>query len=219
MNPRRTARAAALLLLAGCSAAGTDAEPWPDASWPGSSWIELFDGTSLGGFVATDFGGQGPVEVAGGALHLGIGSPLTGVTWSGTPPHGAYELEVVAARQVGSDFFMGLTFPVADQHLTLVLGGWGGTVCGLSNLDGLDAAHNETRVHHAFTTGRDYTARVVVTADRVAVWLDGAPLLVTRLAGRRCSLRPEVLLSRPLGLACFLCAASVRQIRWRPREN
>lgn len=205
-----TARRLALLAALAATNAGCGTAPAP------APWTELFDGRSLGEFAVTDFGGQGPVTVERGRLRLGMGSPLTGVTWTGALPGREYELEVTAARHLGVDFFCGLTFPVGEAHLTLVLGGWGGSVCGLSNLDGEDAAHNHTRVVHRFETDRDYVIRVAVTNDRVDVTLDGEPLLGTDLAARTCGLRPEVLLSRPLGFACFLTEASLRSLRWRP---
>jgi hypothetical protein len=179
----------------------------------------LFDGSSLGQFVSTDFGGQGEVTVHDGRLQLGIGNPLTGVTWTGPLPPREYELEVTSRREDGSDFFCGLTFPVGDSHLTLVLGGWGGSVCGLSSLNGLDAAHNDTRRTRYFAPGRDYTASVCVTRERVVVTLDAERFLDVELAGRECGLRPEVLLSRPLGLASFLTVASVRSCRWRELKH
>jgi hypothetical protein len=36
----------------------------------------------------------------------------------------------------GSDFFAALTFPVNDLFCTLINGGWGGMLVGLSSLDG-----------------------------------------------------------------------------------
>lgn len=204
MNPHHLPAVAALA-LAGCATAPTAAP-----------WIELFDGRSLGGFAITDFGGQGEVDVAGDRLRLGIGSPLTGVTWTGAVPRGDYELEVVAARDLGNDFFCGLTFPVGDAHLTLVLGGWGGALCGFSSLDGNDAANNDTRTLRRFAPGRDYHVHVAVRADRVEAHLDGEPLCAIDPRRHRLGLRPEVLLSRPLGIASFATAASVRTVRWRP---
>ncbi|MCA8977139.1 MAG: DUF1080 domain-containing protein [Planctomycetes bacterium] len=179
-------------------------------------WHELFDGRSLNGFTATEFGGEGEVRVEDRAIHLGFGSPLTGITFQGPLPPDDYELEVTARRVAGNDFFCGLTFPVGHGHLTLVLGGWGGAVCGLSSLDGDDASSNPTRTLRHFVTGRDYTALLRVTADEVAVSIDGEPFLVADLRGRRLGLRPEMELSRPLGLASFATAAAVRSLRWRP---
>jgi hypothetical protein len=183
---------------------------------PAAPWVELFDGRSLGAFVSTEFGGEGEVVVRDGAIHLGFGSPLTGITWTGAPPPaGDYELEVTASRRLGSDFFCGLTFPVGDAHLTLVLGGWGGTVCGLSSLDGLDAAHNATRTLRRFETGRPYTVRVAVAAGRVVATLDGQLLCAAESSRHTLSLRPEVELQRPLGLACYATQATVHAVRWR----
>ena len=205
MNGRPTVGAAfALLVLSACRVA--PAEP---------AWIELFDGRSLGGFQTTDFGGQGEVVVRDGRLQLGSGSPLTGVTWTGALPHGDYELELVGRRESGSDFFCGLTFPVGDAHLTLVLGGWGGSLCGLSSLDGNDAAHNNTRVLRSFQNGRDHTIRLSITPTRVAVAIDGDALLTADLRGHALGVRPEVQLSRPLGLASFATDASFTLLRWR----
>ena len=184
---------------------------------PEPAWRELFDGRTLDGFVATQFGGEGEVAVRRGAIELGIGSPLTGITWTGVPPCGDYELEVVATRVQGGDFFCGLTFPVGERHLTLVLGGWGGTVCGLSSLDGLDAAHNATRTLRRFDIGRAYTIHIAVAPETIVVQLDGAPFLTASLRGQALSLRPEVDLCRPLGLASFATAAAIHAVRWRPR--
>lgn len=202
----RPLHAATLLLLCGaCSTAPAEAP-----------WIDCFDGASLAQWEVTDFGGQGPVAVSGGCIELGFGSPLTGITYTGTPPSGSYELEVRAARLDGRDFFCGLTFPVRDAHLTLVLGGWGGSLVGLSSLDGKDAARNETRTSHAFETGRAYEIRVVVTPERVTVAVDGAAKIDADLRGRELGLRPEVLLSRPLGIASFTTRSAVHSVRWRP---
>ncbi len=192
-------------LLAACAAPPTAAP-----------WTELFDGRSLQGVEVTKFGGEGEVVVRDGAVELDFGTPLTGLTWTGAPPVGDYDLEVTAARVDGTDFFCGLTFPVRDAHLTLVLGGWGGSLCGISSLDGDDASSNETRTLHRFEEGRDYRVLVRVRGELLEVDLDGSPFLRVPLAGRRLSLRPEVELSRPLGVASFGTRARVRTLRWRP---
>lgn len=151
----------------------------------------------------------------GGVLVLEPGSPLTGVLLAADLPE-RYELEVCAARLQGNDFFCALTFPVAGAHLTLVLGGWGGTVCGLSNLDGLDAAHNDTRRLHHFETGVVQRVRLVVTPARVAVTLAGEPFLACDLRGRQLSLRAEMAPCRPLAVASYATRAAVASVRWRP---
>ncbi len=202
-----------LLVLAACASVALPTAPEAPA------WTPLFSGTSLGDFVSTDFGGQGEVAVRDGRIHLGFGSPLTGITWTGAAPTGSYELEVVAARADGSDFFAGITFPVGDDHLTLVLGGWGGSLCGLSSIDGNDAAHNDTRTHRQFADHVDHTVHIVVTGAAVAAALDGAPLCRAERSGHRFSLRPEVTLQKPLGIASFATASCIRSVRWRPLQG
>ncbi|MCU0865710.1 MAG: DUF1080 domain-containing protein [Planctomycetes bacterium] len=205
-----------LLLPAWLWFAGCQAPPPPAAPWQ-----SLFDGAGLGPFTATAFGGEGEVAVRDGRLQLGQGSPLTGVHWTGPLqtgplPSGDYELELVARRELGNDFFCGLTFPVGSDHLTLVLGGWGGSVCGLSNLDGLDASRNATRTLRHFAAGVDHRVQLRVQRERVEVLVDGAPLLSIDPRQHRLALRPEVELCRPLGLCSYNTAASFPELRWRP---
>jgi hypothetical protein len=219
MNASNTARRTAgclvcsllaFSLLVSCSAPAAipaTAEP---------AWIELFDGQTLQGWQVTQFGGEGEVRVHDAAMQLGMGSPLTGIHLTAPPPTGEYELEVIAARIDGTDFFCGLTFPVGTDHLTLILGGWGGSVCGLSNLDGSDAARNATRTLKGFQAGQDYTATVRVTASDIQVLLDGQPFLSHKLNQTTLSLRPEVMLCRPLGIASFDTIARIKSVRWRP---
>jgi hypothetical protein len=180
-------------------------------------WRALFDGKSLHGWKSTAFGGEGDVYVEDGQLWLDFGATLTGITYTGQDlPHGDYELRLEAKRVDGSDFFCGLTFPVRDAHLSLIVGGWGGALVGLSSLDGQDASENETRRSMAFRKQTWYRIRAQVTADRVRVWIDDQPVIDQSISSRQLSLRPEVDLSKPLGIASWQTRAAIRKIEWRP---
>lgn len=209
----RIALGTCLVAAAGCHGAAAPVLPTAGAA---HAWQDLFDGASLQGWQPSGFGGDGEVAVQDGAIVLGMGSPLTGLTRTEVPFGPQYELEVVAARLLGNDFFAAVTFPVGEQHLTLVLGGWGGTVCGFSNLDGLDANHNQTRSLRSFERGRDYRIRVAVDAGMVTAWLDDQELCRTPRAGVAIGLRNEMLVSTPLGISNFATEARVRSVRWRP---
>lgn len=193
--------------LAGCAVPPDDA----------AAWIELFDGTDLGEWRITDFGAQGEVRVEDGRIILDVGDPLTGITWKGAVPTGDYELSVRAARLSGSDFFCGLTFPVGAAHCSLILGGWGGALTGLSCIDGADASRNETTGHRRFVPGRFYDIVVRVQQDRIVATVDGENVVDVAVAGRRLSVRPEVDLSRPLGIASFMTRAAIERVAWRAR--
>ena len=181
-----------------------------------ADWAPLFDGATLGQWEQTSFGGEGPVSVRDGAIVLGMGDPLTGITWTGAPVPAAYEIALEAARLAGSDFFCGLTFPVGVSHCSLILGGWGGTTVGLSSLDGRDASENETTREMRFADNRWYRVRVAVTAAHIRAWLDDDPIVEVATTGRRIGIRPELDVSRPLGIASYRTRAGVRAIRLRP---
>jgi hypothetical protein len=179
-------------------------------------WKSLFDGESLAGWKITRFGGEGDVLVEEGKLVLGFGSPLTGVTYEKEFPKVDYEVEVETQRIEGNDFFCGLTFPVHDSHCSLILGGWGGALVGISSLDGLDASENETQKFMNFKKGQWYDVRVRVTKQEIKAWIDNEQVVQVALEGRKISTRPEVDLSKPLGVATFQTRAAIRKIRYRP---
>jgi len=196
------------LLASGCAGASKSNQTDP--------WTSLFDGQSLGNWASTPFGGEGQVTVEDGAIVLPMGSPMTGVTWQGRPPMRTnYEVEFQAMRTLGNDFFCALTFPAGDQPCTLVLAGWGGSVVGLSNIDGADASQNETTTFHPFRNDQWYRVRLRVEEDHIAAWVDDKQLIDLDIAGKRLSIRPEVELSRPLGLATWTSEGRIKDLRWR----
>ena len=175
--------------------------------------VSLFDGKTLGQWKITDFGGQGDVYVKDGAIYLEMGSYTTGITWTGPVIRMNYEVTLEAMRVEGNDFFCALTFPVAEKPCTLVLGGWGGTVCGLSNIDFYDASENLTTRIVGFDNGRWYKVRLRVLPDRIRAWLDDEELVDVDTTGRHIDIRPEVDLSQPLGIATWVTTGAVRNIR------
>lgn len=204
-------RLLALLALGAASAcAGTG------SGSPESEWTPLLTAERRADWETTAFGGEGEIDAEDGLLVFEMGSPLTGLHWvGGELPRWDFELEVSACRLAGTDFFCGLTFPVGESHATLILGGWGGALTGLSCIDGADASMNETTAFIAYEQGREVTARVRVTRRRITTWLDGELLHEVELAGKTIGLRPEVLLSRPLGVAAFQTRAGLRALRMR----
>ncbi len=210
----------AILALGACRDSGRPAPPnEPNesdvAGKPQPSKTSLFDGRALGQWKITDFGGQGNVYVKDGSIFLEMGNDMTGVTWTGPLVRMDYEITLEAMRVAGSDFFCGLTFPVGDKPCSLVLGGWGGEVCGLSNIDYYDAADNETTQIISFENGRWYSVRLRVTPDRIEAWLDDEELVNIETTGRKIDIRPEVDLSQPLGVATWCTTGAVRNIHLR----
>lgn len=174
--------------------------------------VRLFDGHSLGQWKVTDFGGQGDVYVKDGAIYLEMGSYATGITWTGPVIRMNYEITLEAMRVEGNDFFCALTFPVADKPCTLVLGGWGGTLCGLSTIDYYDASENPTTTFYSFKKQTWYHVRLRVAPNRITAWLDGEQLVDLDTTDRRIDIRAEMDLCQPLGIATWVTTGAIRNI-------
>src|SRR5579872_1862095 len=145
---------------------------------PAAEWKPLFDGISLKGWRETPFTRHGKVQAEDGAILLGTGA-MTGITWTGDFPKTNYEVRLEAMRVDGYDFFAGITFPVGKSFCSWINGGWGGTVVGLSSIDGEDASENETSTARTFQSGRWYALLLRVTPDRIQAWIDGESLIDT----------------------------------------
>jgi hypothetical protein len=187
----------------------------PEAEPDTEGWRPLFNGHTLDGWEITNFGPQGPVNVSGSSVILNSGDGATGITWAGEFPVINYEISLEAMRIVGHDFFCGLTFPVGDQYCTLITGGWGGALVGISSIDGRDASENFTGTRIAFENGRWYTIRARVDRETILCFIDNEEIIRVPVTSHNFSVRSEVGLSRPLGIASWYTTAALRNIRFR----
>lgn len=178
-------------------------------------WQSLFDGRDLGRWKPTPFGGEGEVRVEAGLIRIAVGSDMSGITWQGEFPQTNFEVSLEARRDEGFDFFCGLTFPVDEGVCSLIVGGWGGTVVGLSSIDGLDASQNATTTAGDFESDRWYTIRARVTPEQIVCFIDDKQVVDQAVAGHAFDVRGELLPARPLGIATYATAASLRSLRWR----
>jgi hypothetical protein len=186
------------------------------APFEGEGWQAMFDGQSLAGWRETPFAGHGEVHCQAGVMVLNMGDPFTGINWTNEFPKMNYEVALDAMRVMGSDFFCGLTVPVGDTFCSLIVGGWGGSLVGISSLDGMDASENETTKFTSFETGRWYRIRLRVTEKRIEGWIDKEKLVDVATAERRISVRPgDIELCKPFGLAAWQTAAALREIKFR----
>jgi hypothetical protein len=175
--------------------------------------LSMFDGKTLDGWEITDFGPQGPVYVSEGKIILGMGEGCTGITWKRDFPDINYEVTLDAMRINGTDFFCGMTFPVNKDPCTLIVGGWGGTVVGLSSIDGKDASENATSTLRKFELNRWYHIGLRVTGKEITSWIDNDTVVDFDIGNRKLSIRPEVGLLRPFGIASWTTTAALRNIR------
>ncbi len=214
---------AALILVAGCCPCdyGTSAPPKPagppriDTLAPGARAV-LFNGKDLTGWhVIKDdiyFDRPGKVEVADGAMVLGVGQQLTGVQWKGKMLKGNYRITLQARRVEGEDFFCGLTFPVGGGHVSLILGGWGGSIVGLSNVDDFSAAENSTTRAITFTQGKWYDIEAEVSDKKILVALDDEVIIEQEITGHRFEVWPQQEPARPLGISTYDTKGAIRDV-------
>ena len=175
----------------------------------------LFNGRDLEGWRVASFDGGGAVTVlTNGIVACAAGDPFSGIVYTNTPLRMNYELSLEAMRVEGSDFFVALTIPVETNACTVIIGGWGGSLCGISSIDYMDASENQYSEGINLENKRWYTLRVRVTPGVFQVFLDET-LYTARVEFEdtsRFSLRTgsDIDKTLPLGLATYRTRA-----RWR----
>ncbi len=195
----------------------TAANPEKEQAAPDKDgWRSLLAKDGTAGWRTSEFGGDGEFSVKNGELLLEAGQPLTGVTYTKEFPKTNFEIRVEAKRIEGGDFFCGLTFPVGDGHASLICGGWGGGVVGLSSVDGYDASENSTSTYEDFKNDQWYRFRIRVDNESVTAWINDKEMFSQEREGHKFTVRGEVLASRPLGYCVFQSKVAVRNFQWRP---
>jgi len=188
----------------------------PSAPFEGEGWEPMFDGKTLTGWRETDFTGHGEIQCQAGLIVLNMGDPFTGINWTNDFPKMNYEVAFDAMRILGSDFFCGLTVPVSNSFCSLIVGGWGGSLVGISSLDSMDASENETTRFTSFDQNRWYRIRLRVTDAKLEAWIDKDKIVDVVTTDKRISVRPgDIELSKPFGLSCWQTTAALREIKMR----
>lgn len=176
-----------------------------------SKWTPLLKSDSLDGWEITNFGGEGAVEVREGVLMLERGEPMTGIHSKKKDfPQENYEMRWKARRMDGSDFFVGITFPVGKEFCSLISGGWGGGLVGISSINGNDASENETSGFRDFKNNKWYSFRVRVDKKQIKAWIDDQEVVSVDREGKSFSVRAEVMASRPLGYCVFQSVCEIK---------
>jgi len=190
--------------------------PTPLLDADSTEWQDLFDGRTLEGWKQIDYFQPGKVEVKDGTLVIGQGMPFTGIAWTSNVFRINFEIELEAKRSAGHDFFCGLTVPFKDSHCSLIVGGWGGGMFGISSIDGFDASENQTGSFLELKDNKWYRIRLRVSSRKLEAWLDGEKLIDQDVHGCVVSLRPgDIERCVPLGLATWETEGTVCNIRIR----
>lgn len=206
-----------LVALVACLAALSCASRAADAP----KAITLFDGKSLDDWQSVDIGGSGEVELEDGALVIKQGDSVSGAIYKKADklPLTNYEITLEARRTQGVDFFCGLTFPVGSVKTcaTLVIGGWGGSVTGISSIDGLDAAENSTGTYQRYKDNEWYKIKLRVTPKNLSAWVNDKQVIDADIEGKKISVRPGPIESYlPLSLTTFATTSEIKNVVLTP---
>jgi len=181
-----------------------------------AEWKSLFDGKTRKGWKQSDFFKPGKSSVKDGAIILEKGTKMTGLTYDGKDfPKMNYEVSLESKRIDGRDFFCTTTFPVGDSFCSFVVGGWGGSVTGLSSIDGIDASENQTGQGIEYKNDQWYKIRIRVTDKRVETWIDKEQTVDLDTSDVKLGIRIECNVSTPFGIASYDTVGAVKDIKVR----
>lgn len=206
-----------LLGAAFCALAGDKAADSAEAP----KEIILFNGKSLDDWETVDIGGSGVVELEGGLMIINHGESVSGVVYkkAASLPLMNYEITLEAKRLQGVDFFLGLTFPVGSLKscATLVCGGWGGSVTGISSIDNLDASENNTSTYQRYEDDKWYPVKLRVTQDNLSAWLGDKQVVDEDIKDKKIGVRPGPIESYlPLSITTFNTTSAIRNVKLTP---
>lgn len=196
----------------------TSCNPLEKKAEPARKW-DLLAADQLVHWMAAEMPEAGKVEVRDGEAVMAPGGPMSGLrydNWQGGGlPVRDYAVSCEAMRVDGGDFFAAITFPVRSiaTCATLIVGGWGGGLVGISSIDGEDASNNSTRSEQQFENGKWYRLKFEVRDEEIKAWIDDRLVINVSIKDRAVGLRPGYIEKcAPFGLATFGSTGRVRNL-------
>lgn len=188
----------------------------PSSGEPEPGWKNLWDGKTLTGWKSADYYKPGKLLVQDGSIIIEKGMPMTGLVYDRRDfPKMDYEVTLEGKKITGNDFFCTTTFPYGDSFCSLVVGGWGGTTVGLSNVNSADASENETSTSKEFAENRWYLFRIRISRNRIEAWIDKDKTVDLDATDRKINTRAECDECHPFGIATYRTTGAVRNLRVR----
>jgi len=178
-------------------------------------WKSLFNGETLDGWEKVPYWGGGTPYVENAKLILPMATIglMTGIRWVGDSlPTINYVIQYEARRVQGDDIFAALTFPYDDTFASIIFGGWGGIINGLSSVDGYDASENETTQLYSLLNNDWHQVQLRVTTDSIKAFVGYETIVDIATAGKHIHLRDETL-DTGLTFWSYSSTGEIRNIR------
>ena len=116
-----------------------------------------------------------------------------------------------------------------ESFCTLINGGWGGSLTGLSSVDGYDASENQTSRSYDYRGHTWYRFRIRVMDNAIQVWItpqdkggnweEEQSVIKLETEDRELSTRFEVDKYKPLGFCTWVTEGQLRKIEYRVIEQ
>jgi len=203
--------------------------PYEYENFKDTNWVCLFDGKSLTGWLPLELGGSGPVEFQEDfktegqtntvpAILINRGDMVSGMAWTNGPARMNFEIEWEAMRVNGNDFFAAMSFPVKDSYVTFIPSGWGGSVAGISSVNGHDASENETASYLPLKDQTWHKFKIRVTEKKIEAWANEKQIVDLNTLDKTLDLRsgsPSEI--KRYGLVCtsYRSTGAIKDIRMR----
>lgn len=184
-------------------------------------WTSLFNGHDLKGWkshIESEWDLYRDAGVKDGSIEFPMGTPYSAISLSNKFPQDNYELELSAMRTSGNDILCGILMPVGNSHVSMILGGWGNHVVGLSCIDNMVASDNESSCTMSFEDNRWYRVRVAVTPGNIRAWIDDSQVIDQERENRTISPYPGLEDLIPFGLFTWQTASLMKDIRYRSTQ-
>ena len=152
------------------------------------------------------------MKITKNSIKLKEGFPYSLAQWTNSFPVNNYEVKLKARRDDGYDIFCGILFPVGSSHCTMVLGGWSDTIVGLSCVDDMPAADNESAVILSFDNERWYNVRLKVTTKKIQAWIDDKLTIDQQRINRKFEPYPGLEDYAPFAFFTYSSSASISDI-------
>ena len=134
------------------------------------------------------------------------GKPCTGWEITNFGPQGPVHVSGDMVIIGMGDGCTGITwkseFPVMNYEVSL----------DAKRVNGNDASENSTRTLMRFENEHWYHIRLAVTGSDISAWIDSLRVININTEGRKFSVRPEVELSEPFGIATWNTTAAIKNI-------
>jgi hypothetical protein len=166
-------------------------------------------------YTGNEFQKPGKVEFRNDTLSISAGDPYGGVSLASDFMKDHYEVSLQARRTGGNDIFCGILFPVGKDYCSMVLGGWGNSLSGLSMINGLFASENETAYPESFTNHVWVDVTLRVSPDAIRVFTGTNEIISQEREDRLIEPYPGLEVFEPFGFFTYETDAEIRRVRVR----